>query len=213
MHAHASPNWLNNARGLAIFWRQLTYPCAKYNDCSFKLVIDKFKERAEIAGWTVEHQLYQLKIHLDQTASDVFRMILASEWHTFDEAVATLGKCFNPKNIEELYVIKFYYLIQPNECIKQLGISVQCLDNIPSQPLLSDSVCNLSSPLWPNISNTLVMSTNGGWSDSQEIVYMQHITRNVSKETQTPQQLILSTNLWSKSFVSQTAHISESCPT
>ena len=34
--------------------------------------IERFKERAEIAGWTVEHQLYQLKIHLDQTASDVW---------------------------------------------------------------------------------------------------------------------------------------------
>ena len=29
----------------------------------------------KVAGGDTEHQLYQLKVHLDQTASDVFRMI------------------------------------------------------------------------------------------------------------------------------------------
>ena len=109
-------------------------------------MIERFKEIAEIAGWTAEHQLYQLKIHLDQTASDVFQMIPASEQDTFDKAVAALGKCFKPKDIEQLHGIKFYHLIQANESIEQFGITVQRLGKIPSLPLLSEKVCNLSSP-------------------------------------------------------------------
>ena len=80
---------------------------------------ERFWERAEIAGWTAEYQLYQLKVHLDHTASDVFRMIPGSDQDTFDKAVVTLRKRFKPKDIEELCGIEFYQLIQENESIEQ----------------------------------------------------------------------------------------------
>ena len=65
---------------------------------------------------------------------------------TFDKAVAALEKSFKPKDIEELHGIKFYHLIQANESIEQFGITVQHLGNNPPLPLLSEKVCNLSSP-------------------------------------------------------------------
>ena len=89
----------------------------------FERWIDRFKERAKVAGWDAEHQLYQLKVHLDQTAGDVFRMIPETERDTFDKAVAALGKRFKPKDIEELRGMEFYHVMQ-NESIEQLGITV-----------------------------------------------------------------------------------------
>ena len=56
------------------------------------------------------------------------------------------GSVSKPKDIEKLHGIEFYYLIQANESIEQFGITVQRLGNIPSLPLLSEKVCNLSSP-------------------------------------------------------------------
>lgn len=43
-------------------------------------------------GWTQEQllQLYQLKVHLDQTASVVFRMLPKGERDTFDKAISAL---------------------------------------------------------------------------------------------------------------------------
>ena len=73
-------------------------------------------------------------------------MIPKSERDTFDEAVATLGKHFKPKINKELHGVEFCHLIQANESIEQFGITVQRLGNIPSLPLLSEEVCNLSSP-------------------------------------------------------------------
>ena len=96
-------------------------------DDGFERWIDRFKERAKVAGWDAEHQLYQLKVHLDQTASDVFRMIPETERDTFDKAVAALGKRFKPKDIEELRGMEFYHVMQENESIEQLGITVQRL--------------------------------------------------------------------------------------
>ena len=96
-------------------------------DDGFERWVERFKERAKVAGWTTEHQLYQLKVHLDQTANDVFRMIQETERDTFDKAVAALGKRFKPKDIEELRGIDFYHIMQANDSIEQLGITVQRL--------------------------------------------------------------------------------------
>ena len=96
-------------------------------DDGFERWIERFKERAKVAGWTTEHQLYQLKVHLDQTASDVFRMIPETERDTFEKAVAALGKRFKPKDIEELRGIEFYHIMQGTDSIEQLGITVQHL--------------------------------------------------------------------------------------
>ena len=75
------------------------------------------------AGWNSEHQLYQLKVHLDQTASDVFQMVP----ETLYKAVATLRKQFKPKNIKELRGIKFYRIKHEIEVIEQFRITVQRL--------------------------------------------------------------------------------------
>ena len=44
-------------------------------DDSFDRWIERFRERAKRAGWDKEHQIYQLKLHLEKTAADVFRML------------------------------------------------------------------------------------------------------------------------------------------
>ena len=96
-------------------------------DDGFERWLERFNERSKVAGWTSEQQLYQLKVHLDQTASDVFRMLPESERNTFDKAVAALRGRFKPKDIEELRGIEFHHLMQGSESIEQLGITVQRL--------------------------------------------------------------------------------------
>ena len=39
---------------------------------SFEHWVEKFKDRAQFAGWSSAEQLYQLKSHLDKTALEVF---------------------------------------------------------------------------------------------------------------------------------------------
>ena len=41
--------------------------------------IERFEERAKFAGWSGDEQLYQLKLHLDKSALEVFRMLPAVE--------------------------------------------------------------------------------------------------------------------------------------
>ena len=96
-------------------------------DDGFDRWLERFNEKASVIGWADEHKLYQLKVHLDQTAKDVFRLIPAEEKETFDKAVAALGKRFCPRDIEELRGIEFYRVMQSDESIEQLGISVQRL--------------------------------------------------------------------------------------
>ena len=44
-------------------------------DEGFDHWLEMFEERAHLAGWTEEHKLYQLKMHLKSTALQVFRML------------------------------------------------------------------------------------------------------------------------------------------
>ena len=89
--------------------------------------IRKFRERAKFAGWSAADQLYQLELHLDKTAMDVFHTLLDSELNDIESVIAALGKCFKPSDIEELHGLQFYYLAQGDESIEQLGISIQQL--------------------------------------------------------------------------------------
>ena len=41
----------------------------------FEKWLEAFEERAHLAGWSQAHQLYQLKVHLERTALQVFRMM------------------------------------------------------------------------------------------------------------------------------------------
>ena len=55
--------------------------------------LERFRERAGFAGWSAEEELYhQLKLHLDKTALDVYRMIPVCERQTVSDAVAALRK-------------------------------------------------------------------------------------------------------------------------
>jgi len=74
--------------------------------------LERFRERAKFAGWSAEEQLYQLKLHLDKTALDVFRMMPDSERETVDSAVTALKKRFKPADIEELRGLEFNYRAQ-----------------------------------------------------------------------------------------------------
>ena len=96
-------------------------------DDGFERWVERFRERAKVAGWTTEHQLYQLKSHLDHTARDMFRMIPETERDTLGKAIVALGKRFKPKDIEELRGIEFYHVMQGSDTIEQLGITVQRL--------------------------------------------------------------------------------------
>jgi hypothetical protein len=97
-------------------------------DDGFDRWLERFRERAKFADWSAEEQLYQLKLHLDKTALNVFRMIPDSERETLDGAVAALKKRFKPADIEELRGLEFHHRTQGgDESIEQLGISIQSL--------------------------------------------------------------------------------------
>ena len=89
--------------------------------------IQRFRERAIFASWSPEDQLYQLKLHLDKTAMDVFRMLPDTESNNVEDAIAALGKRFKPKDIEELRGLEFHHKTQGDESIDQLGITIQQL--------------------------------------------------------------------------------------
>ncbi len=90
--------------------------------------LERFRERAEFAGWTAEEQLYQLKVHLDKTALDVLRMLPDYDCGSFEDVVLALKKRFRPEDIEELRGLEFHYRAQGDgEPIEQLGISIQQL--------------------------------------------------------------------------------------
>ena len=44
------------------------------DDDSFERWLEQLEERARIASWSADQQLYQLKMHLEGTALQVFRM-------------------------------------------------------------------------------------------------------------------------------------------
>ena len=97
-------------------------------DDGFERWLERFRERAKFAGWTAEEQLYQLKLHLDKTALDVFRMLPDGERNTIECAVTALEKRFKPADIEELRGLEFHHRAQGgNESIEQLGIGIQQL--------------------------------------------------------------------------------------
>ena len=96
-------------------------------DDGFERWLERFEERSKIACWTPEHQLYQLKLHLEGTARDVFRMLPETERDTMAHAVVALKQRFRPVDIEELRGLEFHRHMQGTETIKQLGITIQRL--------------------------------------------------------------------------------------
>ncbi len=97
-------------------------------DDEFDRWVERFRERAKFADWTEAEQLYQLKLHLDKLALDVFRMLPDDERKTMDSTLAALRKRFRPADIEELRGLDFHHRMQDDgETIEQLEISIQQL--------------------------------------------------------------------------------------
>ena len=94
---------------------------------SFDRWLEIFEERARMARWSEEQKLYQLKMHLERTALQVFRMLPEDSKKAYSEAVGSLKKRFRPVNIEELKGIEFHQKMQTSESIKKLGITLQPL--------------------------------------------------------------------------------------
>ena len=90
---------------------------------SFEKWLELLEERAHLAGWTEQHKLYQLKVHLESNALQFFRMLPKET----QKAVSQLKKRFSPVNIEELRGIEFHQIMQGTETIEQLGITLQKL--------------------------------------------------------------------------------------
>ena len=98
-----------------------------HDEDGFDKWLEAFEERAHLAGWSQEHKLYQLKIHLEHTALQVFRMLPGESKKVYDDVVSHLQKRFKPVDIEELKGIEFHLKIQGSESIEKLGISLQKL--------------------------------------------------------------------------------------
>ena len=94
---------------------------------SFDRWLEMFEERAHLAGWTEEHKLYQLKIHLEHTALQIFRMLSDEEKKVYTTVKAKLKKRFRPVDIEELKSIEFHQKMQGTESVEKLGLSLQKL--------------------------------------------------------------------------------------
>ena len=96
-------------------------------DDGFDKWLERFQERAKYAGWSESDQLYHLKLCLDKTALDVYRMLPDGEKKTIDLAILALRKRFQPGGIEELRGLEFHHLTQGSETIEQLGLRIQQL--------------------------------------------------------------------------------------
>ena len=97
------------------------------DDENFERWLEQLEERVRIASWSKDQQLYQLKMHLEGTALQVFRMLAEKEKVTYDATVQKLKEHFRPIDIEELKGIEFHQKVQADESIEQLGIDLQTL--------------------------------------------------------------------------------------
>lgn len=54
--------------------------------------VEKLKERSRICDWTPEQKLYQMKLHLDKIAAEVFHMLPEEDRVDFEKAIKALEK-------------------------------------------------------------------------------------------------------------------------
>ena len=52
------------------------------------------QERAELAGWDEKQKLYHLKLQLEKTAREAYRMCTDEERSTYDTSINALRKRF-----------------------------------------------------------------------------------------------------------------------
>ena len=90
--------------------------------------LEQFVERGQLAGWTDEVKLCQLKSHLEGMALHAFRMFPKEDRSTFRLAAEALRKMFRPVDIEELRGLEFHRKTQVDgESVEQLGLELQRL--------------------------------------------------------------------------------------
>ena len=81
-----------------------------------------------LAGWSKDQRLYQLKVHLERTALQVFCVMPEQERKDYDTAVKKLKERFQPVDIAELKGIEFHQRMQlPEEPVEQWGMAFQNL--------------------------------------------------------------------------------------
>ena len=97
------------------------------DDEGFESWLELFEERAQLAGWTDETKLCQLKHHLEKTAAQAFRMLPVSERQDYKSAAESLRKRFRPIDIEELRGLEFHQKVQGDESVERLGLDLQQL--------------------------------------------------------------------------------------
>lgn len=68
-----------------------------------------------------------LKLLLDKTALDVFRVIPYSDKSGVEAVISALKKRFHPGGIEELRGLEFHHWTQGDETIEQFGLCIQQL--------------------------------------------------------------------------------------
>ena len=107
---------------------QILPPLAKFNgedadkeEKSFKRWLDIFEERAKLAAWSAEQKLYQLKMHLEKYALQVFHVMPEEERKSYTTVVNKLKERFRSVDIEELKGIEFHQKMQTQESVEQLG--------------------------------------------------------------------------------------------
>ena len=100
--------------------------CQSYED-SFEKWVEHFEERSKLAGWSEEHQRYHLKMSLDKTAFQTYRLLPDSIKASYSATVEALKSRFKPVDIEELRGMDFHQLVQTNQSVEQLGLELQKL--------------------------------------------------------------------------------------
>ena len=99
---------------------------AEKEEKSFKRWLELFEERAGLAAWPVEQKLYQLKMHLEKYALQIFHVMPEKEQKDYDLVVKKLKERFRSVDIEELNYkgIEFHQKMQKEESVEQLGIDL-----------------------------------------------------------------------------------------
>ena len=90
---------------------------------SFKRWLQLFEERAKLAAWPVEQKLYQLKMHLEKYALQIFHVIPEKEQKDYDLLVKKLKERFRSVDIQELKGIEFHQKCK-KKSVEQLGIDI-----------------------------------------------------------------------------------------
>ena len=100
--------------------------CHSYED-SFDKWLEQFEERSKIVGWSEEHQRYHLKMSLDKTAFQTYRLLPDDVKSSYAATVSALKSRFKPVDIEELRGMEFHELKQTKQSVEQLGLELQKL--------------------------------------------------------------------------------------